>query len=586
MTTEAIPPGALRKAAAPTRVLIIDDSPFCREIVSSGLKVAGMEVCEAADGAAGLEAVRSVAPDLILLDNEMPVMGGLEFLKNLRGSDRWAAIPVVMVTSANSKEVIMEAMRHKISGYMLKENLNMPDLLKRIGSAIKNAPASSTPASPTPMSSTLVKRPAANVGNTVAGISVPNLVSRQATIDTLADLNSARIFAGTAKQLAAININRPAATAEVCAVVRQDPLLATRIIQLASNSGTGKSKISSIEEAVRTVGAVVIQNLVSKSVANCGVSTSATPANVQLLRCWQHSLACAATMTRLVPRSDSIPPGMPYLIGLCHDVVELCLRQRYPLEFKAAQDYATQARVPTNDMLPAVFGIAFPELMQELFSLWNFPVMAADAIHDLFKADSVVAMDGLKNQLSRALWVAEMTSNALLLSTSADHLVTPLNLTACRNAQIPPDKFDTAEIESDAVTAVNKLAEPSAKTHALLVTPLIARSRAKVLYLRHSSFAAMDPLEIALGSLAEVEAHEKITGPEDFRGFNAVIVAVPDSQNLLYQFVARYIRQMKDPIPVLAFTASTAAAPAPPGSSLQKLPVPIPDLADFIGGLG
>jgi CheY-like chemotaxis protein len=69
-------------------ILVIDDQPAVRACLRRSLESAGHRVREAADGAAGLEAVRSESPDLILCDLYMPGVDGLDFLCRLRDERR------------------------------------------------------------------------------------------------------------------------------------------------------------------------------------------------------------------------------------------------------------------------------------------------------------------------------------------------------------------------------------------------------------------------------------------------------------------------------------------------------------------
>lgn len=104
------------------RILIVDDSAVMRSLLrsvilsDSGLEVAGT----AADGSSALESVRLYAPDLILLDVEMPVMDGLLTLRELRA--RRYAMPVIMCSSLtqHGAQVTIEALASGASDYVAK----------------------------------------------------------------------------------------------------------------------------------------------------------------------------------------------------------------------------------------------------------------------------------------------------------------------------------------------------------------------------------------------------------------------------------------------------------------------------------
>jgi DNA-binding response OmpR family regulator len=81
------------------RVLVIDDEGPIRLLCRVNLEAAGMEVSEAQDGPAGVEAARAERPDVILLDVMMPGMDGWEVFGELLKDERTAKIPIVFLTA-------------------------------------------------------------------------------------------------------------------------------------------------------------------------------------------------------------------------------------------------------------------------------------------------------------------------------------------------------------------------------------------------------------------------------------------------------------------------------------------------------
>jgi DNA-binding response OmpR family regulator len=82
---------------AQARILVIDDDDDVREILTTRLRRAGLEVVTASNGAAGLEAVGKYHPTCVLLDLVMPHMDGFDFLAALRGKHQMT-LPVYIVT--------------------------------------------------------------------------------------------------------------------------------------------------------------------------------------------------------------------------------------------------------------------------------------------------------------------------------------------------------------------------------------------------------------------------------------------------------------------------------------------------------
>lgn len=105
------------------KVLIVDDSAVMRKIVERALRQAGLdlgEVVEAGNGAEALIAVRRGGLDLILSDINMPVMDGLEFLRNLMAEDLAKGVPVMMITTEGSESRVVEALSAGARGYLRK----------------------------------------------------------------------------------------------------------------------------------------------------------------------------------------------------------------------------------------------------------------------------------------------------------------------------------------------------------------------------------------------------------------------------------------------------------------------------------
>jgi two-component system chemotaxis response regulator CheY len=107
----------------PIRALIIDDSSVMRKIVERSLRQAGVElskVSEAGNGAEGLAVLAQGPVDLILCDINMPVMDGLEFVKQLATVENAKGVPIVMITTEGSESHVVQALSAGARGYIRK----------------------------------------------------------------------------------------------------------------------------------------------------------------------------------------------------------------------------------------------------------------------------------------------------------------------------------------------------------------------------------------------------------------------------------------------------------------------------------
>lgn len=100
--------------------LIVDDSRVVRKVAGRIVQDLNFEVKEAADGDDALKACRQSMPDAILLDWNMPVMNGLDFLRALRRENGGTKPVVVFCSTENDAEHIGEAMRSGANEFIMK----------------------------------------------------------------------------------------------------------------------------------------------------------------------------------------------------------------------------------------------------------------------------------------------------------------------------------------------------------------------------------------------------------------------------------------------------------------------------------
>jgi two-component system chemotaxis response regulator CheY len=102
-------------------VLIVDDSLTIRQQISLTLKSAGYQIVEACDGREGVDALRAHAGiAMVLCDVNMPRMNGLEFLETIKGEAAGPPIPVIMLTTEGSPDLITRAKRAGAKGWIVK----------------------------------------------------------------------------------------------------------------------------------------------------------------------------------------------------------------------------------------------------------------------------------------------------------------------------------------------------------------------------------------------------------------------------------------------------------------------------------
>ena len=100
--------------------LIVDDSKVIRKVARHILETLEFEVDEAGDGQEALTRCEEKMPDVVLLDWNMPVMTGIDFVKAVRADEAYDAMKVVMVTSETAFEHLEEALKQGANEYVMK----------------------------------------------------------------------------------------------------------------------------------------------------------------------------------------------------------------------------------------------------------------------------------------------------------------------------------------------------------------------------------------------------------------------------------------------------------------------------------
>jgi two-component system cell cycle response regulator DivK len=102
------------------RILVVDDDARNRRFAGAALEQAGHEVLSAEGGTEGVEAALAHAPDLVLMDVQMPGMDGVSALRRLRAEPRTAAIKVVALTALAMKGDAERLLAEGFDGYVEK----------------------------------------------------------------------------------------------------------------------------------------------------------------------------------------------------------------------------------------------------------------------------------------------------------------------------------------------------------------------------------------------------------------------------------------------------------------------------------
>jgi CheY-like chemotaxis protein len=116
----------------PARVLVIEDNPLSRELVTAVLESVGCDIVTAESAEVGLELARTLPLDLILLDVRLPGMSGFEAIRIIRADPELRTLPVVAVTAQAMQGDEITALRAGFDAYLSKpiDNRRLRELVR------------------------------------------------------------------------------------------------------------------------------------------------------------------------------------------------------------------------------------------------------------------------------------------------------------------------------------------------------------------------------------------------------------------------------------------------------------------------
>jgi two-component system KDP operon response regulator KdpE len=122
-------------AAAPLRVIVVDDEPAIRRFLRTSLRAEGYDIIEEETGEAALTEIRRRSPDLIMLDLGLPGVDGLEVIRQVRGTG--STVPIIVLTSRTDEAGKVEALDLGADDYVTKP-FGVDELLARIRAALRH----------------------------------------------------------------------------------------------------------------------------------------------------------------------------------------------------------------------------------------------------------------------------------------------------------------------------------------------------------------------------------------------------------------------------------------------------------------
>lgn len=408
-------------------ILVVDDMAIYREPIEAVLRAKGYEVMLAADGRAAIASVSAQRPDVVILDLGLPVVDGLGVLAHLRGCARTASVPVLILSAEADKGKVIEAAKLGISGYLLKSQFSLTDLLSRIkallppAAASRGAPAAQataappTPASPEPEGARRPSR-AAQLRD------LKPVASREETLRLVGQGVELKGLSPTVASVLNMAANPGCSIDAVAGAIGQDPAVALKILKLANSVAfTRGEPADSVHKAVVRIGLGRIRQAVLNISVVDRFAAPAFQEHLSTEHFWEHAIACGIINAELAAAAGAESTDTAFTTGLLHDVGRVVLAEQLKDRYVEVLKTARATGLPLEQVETRMLGVNHADVMEGVLRSWNCPKDLAKPImcHHLSPGAARTSAPGQLEEVLR-LSLADRLSHALLLGTSGN----------------------------------------------------------------------------------------------------------------------------------------------------------------------
>ncbi len=113
-------------------IFLVEDELLLLNLLKQRLERAGFEVVTAKDGEEALNVLKSISPDLILLDIILPKVSGFEFMEQVRSDPAYKKTPILILSNLGQDNDIKKGETLGASGYLIKARLSIEEVVKKV----------------------------------------------------------------------------------------------------------------------------------------------------------------------------------------------------------------------------------------------------------------------------------------------------------------------------------------------------------------------------------------------------------------------------------------------------------------------
>jgi hypothetical protein len=354
---------------------------------------------------------------------------------------------------------------------------------------------------------------------------------------------------------------------------------------LANSAATGgRKRVSTLDDAARSIGVRGIQNM-AISVGIFGAFPPDERDGFNSIRSWQHSFAVGELMALIMRLRDPLNESLHHLVGLCHDLGDILLRQHFMTEYDQVLQFSLAHKLDTRRVEAVALGVRHPELVARLLLRIGLPSEVVSVIREFYERSAREQAAGISAS-AQVLSLANSVAHGLLLAASDQETVQPVSRIDWRmlGSDKPPPALDPTSMREEILLATNIMARLPLHEERRLLTPLVARVPRRVAYVRPESFLTLDPLAYALEFMADTTVFGDLPPPESLCEFDAMVV-VGLRAGTAPAAVGELAQRYPADLPILVLTGNNTPLSHQGSITARSFPIRLCDLHAWLTAL-
>ncbi|MCZ6633214.1 MAG: response regulator [bacterium] len=338
-------------------ILIIDHEPSVCKQLAQLFSGQGFQVITVQNGVEAARLMRHEAPDLILVDQEIP-LSGLKTAQIIRLNANFSHIPVILGMEINAveevKKVLHEALEKGVNWVLVKP-YRQNQLLAKIQEYVQpGAPPPPPPKQSTETTGMQIRKHLRNLTD------LPTLSPSQQQIIAIMSVDDNDVDMDA-----------------LIKIIETDQALTMRTLKIAKSAGFGFQG-DLLSTAITFLGVQNMRQIVqSATILDVFSKADTKDISLDLEGFWKHSMACAMVMQMI---GDDTQKSKHFMAGLLHDVGKLILEFSFPPYAKEVDQMALAEDKLRHVAETELIGLSHAEMGQEVADLWGLPREIAESI--------------------------------------------------------------------------------------------------------------------------------------------------------------------------------------------------------------